>query len=102
MNKALELFASHSKSVTLGLFVLGLMFLSGAVCAQSGIEGEVTNFANTLLNILHGPLGKVLAMAAFIGCGISLFTGRYGIAVCCFLAGILFGFAKNLAEAVFR
>lgn len=100
--RMLEFIGNHSKSITVAGLLVGLVMLCGIAYAQSGIEEEVGNFAQTLINILYGPLGKVLAMVAFIGCGISLFTGRYGIAATCFMAGILFGFAGKLAEAVFK
>ena len=100
--RMLEFVGNHSKVISAMWLVGGLVMLCGIAYAQSGVEEEVGNFAQIIINILHGPLGKVLAMAAFLGCGISLFTGRYAIAITCFLAGILFGFAGKLAEAVFK
>ena len=99
--KMLEMFQNRYKVIAVMFFVFGIA-VATAYGARGGVENEVENFAQSIIKILTGGIGKVLALAAFLGCGISLFSGRYGGFLSRFLAGILFGFAKPLAEAVFR
>ena len=70
--------------------------------AQSSIEGEFRSFADTLRNILVGPVAKTLAVGCFIGAGIFFMLGKIGIAIGCIVGGIFLGFAERIAEAVFR
>jgi len=93
---------SHKREVALGLLVLGVILLTSTAFAQSGVEGEMNQFAQTLRNILVGPVAKTLAVGCFIGAGIFFMLGKIGIAIGCIVGGIFLGFAERIAEAVFK
>ncbi|MEM4134429.1 MAG: TrbC/VirB2 family protein [Candidatus Micrarchaeia archaeon] len=92
----------HSKQISMLLIVLGVVLLATNAFAQSGVEGEMSRFAETLRNILVGPVAKTLAVGCFIGAGIFFMLGKIGIAIGCIVGGIFLGFAERIAEAVFR
>lgn len=101
--KTLKFLQRRYKVIAVVFLVLGIGFLAATyVYAQGAVEKEVGQFAQTIINILNGPIGKALAIGCFIGCAMTLLGGRYGLAAACFVAGILLGFAGRLAEAVFK
>ncbi len=51
---------------------------------------------------MSGAIGKTLAMIAFIAAGVSLMSGRYGVAVGCLMGGLFLAFAPAIAKALFN
>ncbi|HRR95590.1 MAG TPA: TrbC/VirB2 family protein [Candidatus Ratteibacteria bacterium] len=100
--KALNFVLRNSKKIALVLVVVGVVLFTYNAFAASGVEGEITNFAETLRNILVGPVAKTLAVGCFIGAGIFFMLGKMGLAIGCIVGGIFLGFAEKIAESVFR
>jgi type IV secretory pathway VirB2 component (pilin) len=100
--KALFWAKKHSKEIALALVLIGVLLITTNLFAQSGVEGEFSNFGQTLKNILVGPVAKTLAVGCFIGAGVFFMLGKIGIAIGCIVGGIFLGFAERIAEAVFR
>lgn len=92
----------NSKKIAVLLVVVGVVFLVSNVFAASGVEGEITNFADTLKNILVGPVAKTLAVGCFVGAGVFFMLGKMGLAIGCIIGGIMLGFAEKIAESVFK
>ncbi len=89
------------KVIAVVCLVIGIA-LVGATIVLAGEPSisEMTSVVDKIIDILGGPIGKLLAAIAFIVAGISLFTGKFGVAGAAFLGGILFAFAKTLAGAL--
>ena len=84
-------------------FVLigGLCYAVDASSETKDISG-FNDFANTITAIMSGAIGKTLAMIAFIAAGISLMSGRYGVAIGCVMGGLFLAFAPAIAKALFK
>jgi len=93
---------SNAKRIALVLVVVGVVLLASNVFAASGVESEISDFADTLKNILVGPVAKTLAVGCFVGAGVFFMLGKVGIAIGCIVGGIFLGFAQRIAESVFR
>jgi len=92
----------NSKKIAVLLVIAGVVLLVSNVFAATGVESEITNFADTLKNILVGPVAKTLAVGCFVGAGIFFMLGKMGLAIGCIVGGIFLGFAEKIAESVFR
>ncbi len=100
--KLVSFVLSNSKKIALILVVAGVVLFASNVFAQGGVEGEIGSFAETLRNILVGPVAKTLAVGCFVGAGVFMMLGKMGIAIGCIVGGIFLGFAQRIAESVFR
>jgi type IV secretory pathway VirB2 component (pilin) len=82
--------------------ILAFQFLTNPAYAQTNVNGAVTNFTDTIRSILIGPVAKTLCVGAFIAAAFFMLSGRWGAAISCVIAGILLGFANNIAQAIFN
>ncbi|MCL5408949.1 MAG: TrbC/VirB2 family protein [Candidatus Omnitrophica bacterium] len=82
--------------------VLAFQFLTGIAYASTNVNGAVTNFTDTIRSILVGPVAKTLCIGAFIAAAFFMLSGKWGAAISCVIAGILLGFANNIAQAIFN
>jgi type IV secretory pathway VirB2 component (pilin) len=82
--------------------ILTFQFLTTIAYAQTNVNGAVTNFTDTIRAILVGPVAKTLCVASFISAAFFMLSGKWKAAISCIIAGILLGFANNIAQAVFN
>jgi type IV secretory pathway VirB2 component (pilin) len=82
--------------------ILAFQFLTTSVYAQTNVNGAVSNFTDTIRSILIGPVAKTLCVGAFIAAAFFMLSGKWSAAISCVIAGILLGFANNIAQAIFN
>ena len=88
-------------ALLLGFVLIGGLCYAVDDPATKDISG-FNDFANTITAIMSGAIGKTLAMIAFIAAGISLMSGRYGVAIGCVMGGLFLAFAPAIAKALFK
>lgn len=91
--------------VVLGL-VLGLsMALAPFVLAQVDTAQEqqvVGDFANFIINILTGPVSKILGAVLLIGGVIALLNGKQGVAIACGFGFMILMFIPKILQGLFK
>lgn len=84
-----------------GFALIGQLCYGADEAATTKDISGFNDFANTITAIMSGAIGKTLAMIAFVAAGISLMSGRYGVAIGCIMGGLFLAFAPAIAKALF-
>jgi len=86
--------------------VLGVLALSAPyVLAQMDMSQErqvVGDFANFVINILTGPVSKILGAMLLIGGVIALLNGKQGVAIACGFGFMILMFIPKILEGLFK
>ena len=87
------------------VLLLGFMLI-GELCyaevpTEASAKSAFGKFADVLLAILGGPIGKVMALIALVGAGGAALGGKYGLAAGCFIACLIFAFAPTIVGLLF-
>lgn len=86
--------------------VLGLsMALAPFVLAQISTTQEqqvVGDFATFIINILTGPVSKILGAILLIGGVIALLNGKQGVSIACGFGFLILMFIPKILEALFK
>jgi len=89
----------------LGL-VLGILAMAAPyVLAQMDMSQErqvVGDFANFVINILTGPVSKILGAMLLIGGVIALLNGKQGVAIACGFGFMILMFIPKILEGLFK
>ncbi len=94
------------KSLAVLCLVLGLSILSAPyVFAQISTTQEqqvVSDFATFIINILTGPVSKILGAILLIGGVIALLNGKQGVAIACGFGFMILMFIPKILESLFK
>ena len=86
--------------------VLGILVtVSPYVLAQvdtSQQQQVVSDFANFIINILTGPVSKILGALLLIGGVVSLLNGKQGVAIACGFGFMILMFIPKILEGLFK
>lgn len=86
--------------------VLGILMISSPyVLAQMDMSQErqvVGDFANFVINILTGPVSKILGAMLLIGGVIALLNGKQGVAIACGFGFMILMFIPKILEGLFK
>jgi hypothetical protein len=88
-------------SLTLGVLVT----VSPCVLAQvdtSQQQQVVSDFANFIINILTGPVSKILGAMLLIGGVVALLNGKQGVAIACGFGFMILMFIPNILQGLFK
>ena len=87
--------------LSLGIFTT----LSPYVLAQINMSQEqqvVGDFATFIINILTGPVSKILGAMLLIGGVIALLNGKQGMAIACGFGFMILMFVPKILEGLFK
>ncbi len=94
------------KSLAVLSLVLGLSILAAPyVFAQISTTQEqqvVSDFATFIINILTGPVSKILGAILLIGGVIALLNGKQGVAIACGFGFMILMFIPKILESLFK
>ncbi len=94
------------KSLAVLCLVLGLSILAAPyVFAQISTTQEqqvVSDFATFIINILTGPVSKILGAVLLIGGVIALLNGKQGVAIACGFGFMILMFIPKILEGLFK
>ena len=94
------------KSLAVLCLVLGLSILAAPyVFAQISTTQEqqvVSDFATFIINILTGPVSKILGAILLIGGVIALLNGKQGVAIACGFGFMILMFIPKILESLFK
>ena len=62
----------------------------------------VSDFANFIINILTGPVSKILGALLLIGGVIALLNGKQGVAIACGFGFMILMFIPKILEGLFK
>jgi hypothetical protein len=62
----------------------------------------VSDFANFIINILTGPVSKILGALLLIGGVVSLLNGKQGVAIACGFGFMILMFIPKILEGLFK
>ena len=62
----------------------------------------VSDFANFIINILTGPVSKILGALLLIGGVVSLLNGKQGVAIACGFGFMILMFIPNILQGLFK
>ena len=82
-----------------------LTTLSPFVLAQvdtSQQQQAVSDFANFIINILTGPVSKILGAMLLIGGVVALLNGKQGVAIACGFGFMVLMFIPKILENLFK
>ena len=86
--------------------VLGILTtFSPYILAQvdtSQQQQVVSDFANFIINILTGPVSKILGALLLIGGVVSLLNGKQGVAIACGFGFMILMFIPKILEGLFK
>ena len=86
--------------------VLGLSIIAAPyVFAQISTTQEqqvVSDFATFIINILTGPVSKILGAVLLIGGVIALLNGKQGVAIACGFGFMILMFIPKILESLFK
>ena len=86
--------------------VLGvLLTVAPYVLAQvdtSQQQQVVSDFANFIINILTGPVSKILGALLLIGGVVALLNGKQGVAIACGFGFMILMFIPKILEGLFK
>jgi len=86
--------------------VLGVLAISSPhVLAQIDTSQEqqvVADFSTFIINILTGPVSKILGAMLLIGGVISLLNGKQGVAIACGFGFMILMFIPKILEGLFK
>jgi len=94
------------KSLAVLCLVLGLSIIAAPfVYADIGTGQEqkvVSDFADFIINILTGPVSKILGAVLLIGGVIALLNGKQGVAIACGFGFMILMFIPKILEGLFK
>jgi len=86
--------------------VLGLSIIAAPyVFAQISTTQEqqvVSDFATFIINILTGPVSKILGAILLIGGVVALLNGKQGVAIACGFGFMILMFIPKILEGLFK
>jgi hypothetical protein len=86
--------------------VLGILTLSAPyLLAQVDMSQErqvVGDFATFIINILTGPVSKILGAMHLIGGVVALLNGKQGVAIACGFGFMILMFIPKILEGLFK
>jgi len=86
--------------------ILGvLLTVAPYVLAQvdtSQQQQVVSDFANFIINILTGPVSKILGALLLIGGVVALLNGKQGVAIACGFGFMILMFIPKILEGLFK
>jgi hypothetical protein len=95
-----------AKSLAVLCLVLGLSIIAAPyVFAQVSTTQEqqvVSDFATFIINILTGPVSKILGAILLIGGVIALLNGKQGIAIACGFGFLILMFIPKILQSLFQ
>jgi len=62
----------------------------------------VSDFANFIINILTGPVSKILGAMLLIGGVVALLNGKQGVAIACGFGFMILMFIPKILEGLFK
>jgi hypothetical protein len=87
-------------------FVLGgLVIAAPYALAQvdtSQQQQVVSDFATFIINILTGPVSKILGAMLLIGGVVALLNGKQGVAIACGFGFMILMFIPNILQGLFK
>jgi len=87
-------------------FVLGIFVLIAPfVYAEIGTDQQqkvVNDFADFIINILTGPVSKILGAVLLIAGVIALLNGKQGVAIACGFGFMILMFIPKILEGLFK
>ena len=86
------------KTTVLVLLAVGLLGVSWSFANTEAAKGIVEDFSDFFLDILEGPIAKLLAAFILITGVVNIFQGKMGVAVGCGGAFLLLMFLPKLIE----
>ena len=94
------------KSLAVLCIVLGLSIIAAPyVFAQVSTSQEqqvVSDFATFIINILTGPVSKILGAILLIGGVIALLNGKQGVSIACGFGFMILMFVPKILEGLFK
>jgi len=94
------------RSFAIFCLVLGGLTLMAPFVYASIDTGQaqqvVGDFANFIINILTGPVSKILGAMLLIGGVIALLNGKQGVAIACGFGFMILMFIPKILEGLFR
>ena len=89
----------------LSLVLGGLVIAAPYVLAQvdtSQQQQVVSDFATFIINILTGPVSKILGAMLLIGGVVALLNGKQGVAIACGFGFMILMFIPNILQGLFK
>ena len=89
----------------LSLVLGGLVIVAPYVLAQvdtSQQQQVVSDFATFIINILTGPVSKILGAMLLIGGVVALLNGKQGVAIACGFGFMILMFIPNILQGLFK
>lgn len=94
------------KTFALLCLVLGAFaIIAPFVLADIGTDQErkvVADFADFMINILTGPVSKILGAILLIGGVVALLNGKQGVAIACGFGFLILMFIPKILEGLFK
>ena len=87
------------------LVLEGLTIIAPSVYASidtGQAQQVVGDFANFIINILTGPVSKILGALLLIGGVIALLNGKQGVAIACGFGFMILMFIPKILEGLFK
>jgi len=88
-------------ALLLGFALIGELCYAADAPTQDQAEKAFGKFADVLLAVLGGPIGKVMALISLVAAGGAALGGKYGLAAGAFIACLIFAFAPTIVKALF-
>lgn len=87
--------------LVLGLFILAAPYVFADVSTTQE-QQVVSDFATFIINILTGPVSKILGAILLIGGVVALLNGKQGIAIACGFGFLILMFIPKILQNLFQ
>ena len=88
-------------SLLLGVLVIAAPYVLAQV-DTSQHQQVVSDFATFIINILTGPVSKILGAMLLIGGVVALLNGKQGVAIACGFGFMILMFIPNILQGLFK
>ena len=88
-------------SLLLGVLVIAAPYVLAQV-DTSQQQQVVSDFATFIINILTGPVSKILGAMLLIGGVVALLNGKQGVAIACGFGFMILMFIPNILQGLFK
>ena len=88
-------------SIILGVLVMVAPYVLAQV-DTSQQQQVVSDFATFIINILTGPVSKILGAMLLIGGVVALLNGKQGVAIACGFGFMILMFIPNILQGLFK
>ena len=88
-------------SIILGVLVTVAPYVLAQV-DTSQQQQVVSDFATFIINILTGPVSKILGAMLLIGGVVALLNGKQGVAIACGFGFMILMFIPNILQGLFK